>query len=147
MDEDSFPRPDRIFVDFDAVNTVLKFVFLPNRRSGEFPGFSHRNKSGTELVRKNCSKDEPARFDSDDLVDCHGSIMVPQEGNSRLKCGRILEQGRNIFENNPLLWKVRDGTNVAGEVFYQRTGSFFRKASIPFLQSSVILVRALRFDA
>jgi hypothetical protein len=85
VDQYTLSRLKSVGVKFHGIGPVLECVFLADCRSGKFSGLSYRDKTGTKAVCEGRTKNKPARFDSNNLVDADIAIPIDKGVDSRTK--------------------------------------------------------------
>ena len=63
-------------------------------------------------MRNRPAKDEPARFETDNLLDSQTGVGRPKLIHGDAKSAWMPEQSRDIAEHNSLVGKIRNGADI-----------------------------------
>ena len=99
---------DRVAVDLEGVGAVLEGVLDGQRLGRELAELADRDEARAELDRHRRAEDEAARLHADDDVDLLAPVGLEHEVDRLAVRGRILQQRRDVVEQDPRLREVRD---------------------------------------
>jgi hypothetical protein len=123
--ENALPLGDGVLVDGESTRPVFELVLQLVDVGWEFPRLTHGNEPRRQQEGKRRPQNEAAGLDADDLVDLLVLVVRREPLNDLLKGRLVLEQSRDVPEEDPLLGKIRD---VAMRLF-KSTG--FRSSNEP----------------
>ena len=95
-----WPGLDRVAVDLERVRAVLERVLDGDRLGRQLAQLAHRHEAGVELVGHRGAEDEAARLHADDEVDLLAGVRREHQVDRFLVRGRVLEQGRDVVEED-----------------------------------------------
>src|SRR5919106_1803874 len=98
--EDTLARPDGILVHGQRVAPVLELVLDLDRLGRQLAELAHGDEARLELMRDGAAEDEATRLDAHHQVDPVGLVPVGQRVDSVAPGGAILEQGRDVLEQD-----------------------------------------------
>ena len=104
-------RLDGVQVNFERVRPILQIVGDAGRRSRQLARLAHRNEAGVQTVGQRGTEDESTRLDSQHQIHILPDIVRSQRVNQLGKSLSVLEQGRDVVEQNPRLGKIRNGAD------------------------------------
>jgi len=110
-DEHFLPGPHGILMDLESIRAVLELILNARGFPRQFPRFSHGNKTGAEPVRQRRSENKATRFHADHHVHGLAGVMRAKLVHNRAKAGSVLQQGRQVVEENSRLRVIRDLAN------------------------------------
>src|SRR6185437_9729643 len=67
--QDAITFLNRIYVNLDTIAAVFQLIITPKCFSRQFARFAYRHKTHTQLISNRGADDEPARFDTGNLID------------------------------------------------------------------------------
>ena len=115
-DQDALAGGDGVAVDLEGVRAVLERVLDGDRLGRELAELADRHEAGVELVGHRRAEDEPARLHPDDDVDPHAGERLEHEVDGFLVCGGVLEQGRDVVEEDPWLREIGDLADLRAQL-------------------------------
>src|SRR6185312_3023916 len=104
-------RLDRVLMNLEGVRPVFEVIGYPRRRSRQLARLPYGHKPRVEPVRERWTKDEATRFDAEHQVDVLVDVVLRERINERRESLRILEQGRDVVEEDTRLGKIGNGAN------------------------------------
>src|SRR5262245_45509082 len=107
-DQDPLAGLDRVAVDLERVRAVLEGILDGQRLGRQLAELADRDEAGTELVGHRSREDEAARLHPDDDVDLVVLERLEHEPDRLVEGRRVLQQGRDVVEQDPRLREVRD---------------------------------------
>ena len=117
-DQHLLARLDRVAMDLERVRAVFERVLDGDRLGRQLAELPDRDQAGVELVGHRGTEDEPARLHPDDDVDLLVLVRLEHQIDRLLVGAGILEQGRDVVEEDAGLREVGD----LADPFAQRLG-------------------------
>src|SRR5690348_15298316 len=100
-----------VTVNFKHVIAVFQIVGGARHLGGQLTGLAYRNEAGVQAVSDHGSEDESSRLDTDNPVDPASDIMISEGVDSASQPNRVLQQSRDVIEQNAGLREIRNFTN------------------------------------
>src|SRR5690348_1843986 len=111
-----------IGMNSDGVRAVFKVVTLLVRFEWKLALFAHRHKTALQFQGDRGGKNESARIDSDHRIDIAGFESSAELLNTFGKKRSTCEYGRDVFELNSGLGKIRNVANGLFQIMERRAG-------------------------
>src|SRR6266540_4264339 len=105
-DQDFRARFDRVLVHLERRRTVLEVVFDADHVGWELPKLAHRHEPDAEVVGDGGAEDEAPRLHADDDVDVARADALHEPVDSGLERIAVLEERRDVLEEDPRLGEV-----------------------------------------
>src|SRR5437764_1070847 len=105
-------RLDRVLVHLQCRGAVFEVVFDAHDVRRKLAELADGDEPDPELVGDRSGEDEPARFHPDDGVDGALADLREQSVDRRVERGAVLEEGGDVLEEDPRLWKIGNATDL-----------------------------------
>jgi hypothetical protein len=99
-------------MDLKCVRAIFQVVRFLVCFPGEFPRFSEWNDGGIQSFRHGRSKKEATGFNRGNVSWAKMADCLSQPFNGDPECFGRSKEGRDVLENNPGLWEVRNIAEV-----------------------------------
>ncbi len=110
-DKHSFARLHRVLVDMEGGCAVFERVILVYGFPGEFAGFPDGDDAPAHSVADGGGEHEAARFGGADFRRAAVRERVAEPVDCVFEGFRIVEEGRDVFEDNAFFGKIRNGAD------------------------------------
>src|SRR5438876_7737584 len=107
---------DGVLVDGERVAAVLELVLDLDRLARELAELAHGDEARAQLMREGATKDESPGLDADHHFDALALVMGRQQVDDAPKGGTVLEQGRDVLEEDAFGRKVLDVPDLRAEL-------------------------------
>src|SRR5439155_16529443 len=110
-DQHALPRANRVFMNLQRVAAVFELVAGADAPRRQLPRLAHRREAGPDAIRDRRAENEPAALDGDNDLD---TLILERKGkriDGRAEARWILQQRRDVVEENPGLGEVRNMTD------------------------------------
>src|SRR5207247_105242 len=108
----------RVTMDLEGVRAVLEGVLDRNGLRRQLAELADRHQAGLELDGHRRAEDEPTGFHPNDDVDLLRAVWLEHQIDTLPERGGVLQEGRDVVEEDAGLRKVRDladpGTELLG---------------------------------
>ena len=119
-DKHATARFYRVFVNLEAVRSVLKRVFDRARAIGKLAAFARGHESRRETGRDRRAENESTTLGTNDDINARRTKRIRHDFHSKREPCRIRQQRRDIFEEDAGLGKVRDIADERSELIAHR---------------------------
>ena len=117
-------------MNLQRVGAVLQVIGHAGHGSGQFARLAHRHKTGVQPVGQGRPKDESPRLNGQHEVDLELDVMRRQRIDQLGKAGPVLEQRRDVVEQNPRLGKIGHRAHQRLQGFHIDGLDFFWHTSV-----------------
>src|SRR5438445_554532 len=112
------PFSHRVGVDLERVGAIFKRIRLPHGRERQLAGLSDRSEARADSIRDRRAENEPAALDADDDVDPLILKWERKAVDGRAESCRLLQQRRDVVEQDSSLRKIWYVTNLCFEMVH-----------------------------
>ena len=117
-DQHPLPFPHRIVVDLERIRAVLEIVGLAHRPGRQLARLANRREPGVNPIGDRRPEDEPAALDADDEIDPLADERRGEAVDRRAEADRVLQQRRDVVEEDAGLGKIGDAADLALEMLH-----------------------------
>ena len=127
-DQHAVTGAKRVLVNLEAVNAVLERVLLALGLRRELPRLANRDEAGIQPAGDRGAQDEAPALDADHVVDALTCIRGCERSHHFTKSVGVVQERRNVVEQNPRLREIGNVPNLGFEMFHVGQPSVDRKS-------------------
>ena len=137
-DQDALSLTKCVLVNLEPVDTVFEGVVFAMRLGWQLPRLANRDEPGIQTIGDGRAENEAAALDADDLVDALRDVRRCQAIDHFTKSLRIVQERRDVVEQNPWLGKIRNMPDLGLEMLHVVHVLVDRKSQISSARHEVV---------